>query len=233
MVKVMKLRLGNTLRKMVLLKLADQANDCGECWPSYQTIADACECSRSAVKAQVRELEKMGLLRRSFRSNGTSTTSNLFRLDLSLAAQENHGHEKTRADADPGQDITPPGQEETAPRAASAPKPVIEPVSEPNTPQPPSSGGLYSDEFEQFWSEYPKRVGKGGAFKLWKKIPATDRQAILADLPVRRRTHDPWLSDGGKYIPNPTTYLNQRRWEDDIVDDKSQAKAPREVVSWI
>jgi hypothetical protein len=34
---------GNPLRKLVLLKLADNASDQGECWPSYQYIADQCE----------------------------------------------------------------------------------------------------------------------------------------------------------------------------------------------
>lgn len=35
MVKAMKIRVGNPLRKLVLIKLADNASDQGECWPSY------------------------------------------------------------------------------------------------------------------------------------------------------------------------------------------------------
>ncbi|MBB8357922.1 hypothetical protein HEO40_023845, partial [Escherichia coli] len=38
MVKAMKIRVGNPLRKLVLIKLADNASDQGECWPSYQHI---------------------------------------------------------------------------------------------------------------------------------------------------------------------------------------------------
>jgi len=60
MVKAMKLKVGNPLRKLVLLKLADNANDQGECWPSYQHIADQCEIGRSTVKGHVRALEEMG-----------------------------------------------------------------------------------------------------------------------------------------------------------------------------
>lgn len=33
MVKAMKIRVGNPLRKLVLIKLADNASDQGECWP--------------------------------------------------------------------------------------------------------------------------------------------------------------------------------------------------------
>jgi hypothetical protein len=40
MVKAMKTKVGNPLRKLVLVKLADNASDQGECWPSYQHIAD-------------------------------------------------------------------------------------------------------------------------------------------------------------------------------------------------
>lgn len=53
MAKAMGVKVGNSLRKLVLIKLADNANDKGECWPSYQHIADQCECSRTAVRKGV------------------------------------------------------------------------------------------------------------------------------------------------------------------------------------
>lgn len=77
MVKAMKTKVGNPLRKLVLIKLADNANDVGECWPSYQHIADQCEIGRSTVKVHIRELEKCGLLRREFRRKGELNQSNL------------------------------------------------------------------------------------------------------------------------------------------------------------
>ena len=45
MAKAMNIKVGNPLRKLVLIKLADNANDNGECWPSYQHVADQCELS--------------------------------------------------------------------------------------------------------------------------------------------------------------------------------------------
>ena len=50
MVQALKAKVGSPLRKLVLVKLADQANDNGECWPSYQTVADACEMVLPASK---------------------------------------------------------------------------------------------------------------------------------------------------------------------------------------
>ncbi|ECU6035252.1 helix-turn-helix domain-containing protein, partial [Salmonella enterica subsp. enterica serovar Livingstone] len=73
--------------KLVLIKLADNANDEGECWPSYQHIADQCEVSRSTVKSHIRALEDMGLLKREFRRKGELNQSNVFYLTLDNAQQ--------------------------------------------------------------------------------------------------------------------------------------------------
>ncbi|EKR1729997.1 TPA_asm: helix-turn-helix domain-containing protein [Salmonella enterica subsp. enterica serovar Madelia] len=87
MAKAMSIKVGNPLRKLVLIKLADNANDNGECWPSYQHIADQCEVSRSTVKSHIRALEDMGLLKREFRRKGELNQSNVFYLTLDNAQQ--------------------------------------------------------------------------------------------------------------------------------------------------
>ncbi|EIP6287922.1 helix-turn-helix domain-containing protein [Escherichia coli] len=87
MAKAMNIKVGNPLRKLVLIKLADNANDNGECWPSYQHVADQCEVSRSTVKSHIRALEDMGLLKREFRRKGELNQSNVFYLTLDNAQQ--------------------------------------------------------------------------------------------------------------------------------------------------
>ncbi|EGU9003639.1 helix-turn-helix domain-containing protein [Salmonella enterica] len=87
MAKAMSIKVGNPLRKLVLIKLADNANDEGECWPSYQHIADQCEVSRSTVKSHIRALEDMGLMKREFRRKGELNQSNVFYLTLDNAQQ--------------------------------------------------------------------------------------------------------------------------------------------------
>lgn len=85
MAKAMSIKVGNPLRKLVLIKLADNANDNGECWPSYQHIADHCECSKSAVKDHISALIKLGLMSKENRvgnNNGKGNTSNVYRLNL-------------------------------------------------------------------------------------------------------------------------------------------------------
>lgn len=71
------------------------------------------------------------------------------------------------------------------------------------------------DGFETVYKAYPKKVGKPAAQKAWKaaKIKADEIPAILADIENRSQSND-WLKNNGQFVPNPATYLNQRRWED-------------------
>lgn len=82
MVKAMKTKVGNPLRKLVLIKLADNASDQGECWPSYQHIADQCEIDRSTVRKHIKHLEMQGLVRIENREGPKGNSSNLYRITL-------------------------------------------------------------------------------------------------------------------------------------------------------
>lgn len=83
MVKALKTKVGNPLRKLVLLKLADNANDQGECWPSYQYIADQCEMSKRSVMTHINKLIEDGILRKEIRLGGEKKNkSNLYTLML-------------------------------------------------------------------------------------------------------------------------------------------------------
>lgn len=82
MVKAMSMKIGNPLRKLVLIKLADNANDKGECWPSYGHIADQCEIGKSTVRKHIKDLENMGMLKIENRKGPKGNTSNLYYLTL-------------------------------------------------------------------------------------------------------------------------------------------------------
>ena len=68
----------------------------------------------------------------------------------------------------------------------------------------------YSDEFLQFWKEYPKKVGKDRAWQLWKKT-----KPVLTDVLKAlswQRNCEQWQKG---FIPNPETYISQGRWKDE------------------
>lgn len=73
------------------------------------------------------------------------------------------------------------------------------------------SGGK---DFDAFWSAYPKKVGKQAAIKAFKKVNVNID--VLIDAVKKQKESSQWQKDGGQYIPNPATWLNQGRWEDEV-----------------
>jgi uncharacterized protein YdaU (DUF1376 family) len=71
------------------------------------------------------------------------------------------------------------------------------------------------DSFEQFWSLYPRKVGKGAAYKSWQKENPKIEEVEIA-LSWQKQSKQ-WF--GGKYIPNPATYINQHRWKDEPTEE--------------
>ena len=89
-------------------------------------------------------------------------------------------------------------------------------VSEPPNPQPGA--------FERFWSAYPKKVGKEAAFKSFKRIRGVSVDTMVQAV-ERQKQSEQWKKDNGRFIPNPATWLNQGRWEDEIPAPSQSAKA--------
>ncbi|HHF6748835.1 TPA: helix-turn-helix domain-containing protein [Haemophilus influenzae] len=87
MVQAMNCKVGNPARKLVLLKLADNANDDGICFPSYQYIADKCEMTRRSAISHIECLIKMGLVSKKERKNKDGSISNLYLLHLEQGSE--------------------------------------------------------------------------------------------------------------------------------------------------
>ncbi|HBQ6295410.1 TPA: helix-turn-helix domain-containing protein [Klebsiella pneumoniae] len=183
MVQAMKIKVGNPLRKLVLLKLADNASDLGECWPSYQHIADQCEISKRSVMNHIDALCECGLIKKELRTGPKGNSSNVYQLNL-RSAGDSPGGSANRSlpgagDSLPGAGDSPGGSAGAAPRISHSFEPVNEPVNEPikhtgasaiaSAPARSAKQG-YSPEFETAWQAYPKRAGgnsKAAAFKAW------------------------------------------------------------------
>lgn len=142
MVAAMKLRVGNPLRKLVLIKLADNASDVGECWPSYQHIADQCEISKRSVMNHITALCDAGLLRKEIRKGGPKgNSSNVYFLTLEGGGAPpapgvvQQIHQGSAAGSPPSESPALGGSAAAAPRISNSLEPVIEPVIEPITPQ--------------------------------------------------------------------------------------------------
>ena len=87
MVQAMNCEVGNPARKLVLLKLADNANDDGVCFPSYQYIADKCEMSKRSAISHIDDLIKMGFVSKKARKNKDGSSTNLYLLHLTNGSE--------------------------------------------------------------------------------------------------------------------------------------------------
>ena len=99
------------------------------------------------------------------------------------------------------------------PQIGHAPVPRI--FGEANCGDTPPSP--VTDMFEEFWKAYPKKVGKGYAYDCFKKIRVSKKLLdTMLEAIAKQKKSDMWKRDKGQYIPNPSTWLNQKRWEDDL-----------------
>lgn len=91
---------------------------------------------------------------------------------------------------------------------------------------PPTPKGAVDNGFANFWNPYPRKTAKVQAQKAWAKLnPSAELQAqILAALAAQCRS-DQWTKDGGSFVPHASTWLNQRRWEDQLPSGSTVATA--------
>lgn len=139
--QVMDIKVGSPLRKMILIKLADQANDNGICWPSYETIAKTCEISKRSVITHIQKLEEQGFLRieKRYNKEAGKNFSNRYHLTLSRGGAN---AALVQISAEGGAGVSLGG-------AGDAPEPTNEPINEPIN----NTNTCEADLLVEFWNE--------------------------------------------------------------------------------
>ena len=90
----------------------------------------------------------------------------------------------------------------------------------------------YAGGFDVFWNEYPKKVDKQNALKAWKKLKPDEAMLDKIISAIRSwKDSEQWNKENGQYIPYPATWLNKRRWEDDLPEKKKQSDSPKRVIA--
>ena len=89
----------------------------------------------------------------------------------------------------------------------------------PDSLNPPTpSASVSGDLFPKFWKLYPNKKGRAAAEKAWKKLKVTDDLfALIAQGLAKQCASQEWIKDGGRFIPHPATWLNGKRWEDEVL----------------
>lgn len=197
------------LERLVLISLANHANEAGECWPSVERIA--AEAGTTVVQARriLGTLEEGGHIVRAInaapdsRMRGDRRT-NLYRI------------------LDGGALSGPPWADGRAPSASTGARSAREraaaerapnhqgTISEPSETLLPAGAGA-PDRFDEFWQAYPKarRLAKPDARRAWRDaIKRAPAETIIAA--VIRYEADPNRLD--EFTPYPQKWLRQERW---------------------
>jgi len=180
---------GSSNNKLVLIMLANYADDKNKCFPSFKKLGEMTELSRATIIRCIRSLEISGFVSREERytefDGGNRQTSNQY--TLNVVGYHNDTHQ-SHSDTPPSITVTP----------------HITSHKEPLT---------YTEDFEGFWKVYPNNGGsKKKAFESWIKVTKT---AISVEelFSLCEKYNKITTGKDVKFIPHCTTWLNQQRWE--------------------
>lgn len=220
--------------EMVLaLSLADHADHDGEnIYPSVKRLALRTRQSERAVQYQLRKMEQADWLQVVGNEGGGRNNPRVYRINPDWIKGADISQAETVKGANYDTKGCNPEQQRVQNEAlkgatAIAPEPSltvnnIDPSltvnigrsAEQNTHSTKKQKTETSSRFEEFYSEYPKKRARVKAESIWKRKKLDMRaDELIADVRRRKREDRRWL-DG--FIPDPTTYLNQERWEDEI-----------------
>jgi hypothetical protein len=222
-----------TTEKMVLLVIADHANDEGTAsYPSQETIARKVSIGIRQVRRHVNELSTKGYIRVQKGAGGSERCRddrrpNLYTINLNRLRAD----AKDRADADDLNGRTP--KTVTGGRGRPLNLPIEPSIEQPVTRTIRTDEGIIkaNTPFDLFWKVYPLKVGKAAAKKAWDKaIESDDRDQIITG--ALRYAQDP--NRHPSYTAYPATWLNAGRWADEPLPPReisAEEKKAQEVES--
>jgi hypothetical protein len=224
--RAMSIKTGNPIRKLVLIKLADNANDNGECWPSYQHIADHCECSRSAVREHVEALIEMGLLKKLNRpgvKNGKGNASNIYTLNLDKRVPR-----KSTPPVPQEKTGMPPGSTPPMPAGGTRIGHYSEPSIDPkDPPYPPGGGcGIHADAqkaLEYYNAKTETRCRDMKPFVVLLTPTSTRTAYTLDDIRLVIRWVLATWNRRGAGLPKPVNICRVNRFDGYIADAEKWA----------
>ena len=198
----------NSLTKLVLLMLANYADENNATFPSYKTLASLCECNERSVIRSIKLLYSDGLIdiENRFTASGKQT-SNRFILQIS------------QGDKFDRERVT-----NNAPNT----------ITINHSSKDKREGDKYDSAFLEWWDAYPRKSGsKFKAFESWVKATKQNQYGIstiskdhLLDSTKKFAKKCVGIED--RFIPHATTWLNQRRWE--TVESKEVATTKNQLA---
>ena len=204
-------RVGSPTGKVLLMCLANYANEKGECWPSQKTISREAELSERSTRDWLQKLEAQGFISRSrrHRSDGSRTSDHVV---LNLTRSPTSGENNLTADSAARPDQAANGSKPSGSSLHTYRQelPGIEPSPKPS--EEPSSGARIrrTEGFKKLWKDWPakERPQKIKAAQ-WAFFKLTTDEQDTAVTQARRFRR---LSKARKETALMIPYLKQRQF---------------------
>lgn len=184
--------------KLILIILANYADEKGSCYPSLKHIAEICGLKDTKnIRKILKDFEAKGLIQiESRKKQDGGNLSNRYHLRIEGCV-----------DTDPPKRTPHPTGTETPPIGVPTPPNTKEDTKEDN------------NNFEEFWNLYPRKVGKHKAKEKYQKAMKETTHKELMKLTWRFAEETRFEKTEEKFILHCATYLNQRRYLDYQSDD--------------
>ena len=208
----------SSTQKLVLILLANHANEDDVCWPSITRLTKKAGLGRATVFRALDELERQGIVTRTERvheKGGRSTSLFTLQIEASVGVSA-----RPVVSDPPSHSETPPVSPRDPPRLTVRPhESNIEPITSNQTPSHSETS------FDLWWESYPRKAAKGSARKAYasalKKVPADSLLKLT-------KAFD--FGKDEKFIPHPATWLNAERWIEAEADTDTTPRMTDEEV---
>lgn len=217
----------------------------GYCWASNSYFAEIYDVATRSIIRWIKDLEKKGYIviemengnRRKIRTAAgykkKSIDVPVGVTNVSQGGDRNVMGGMTNLSWGYDKNVTPPKPETTWESKAEwqnfSPNNITNNINNNinnNTPYIPQRGNgddVLEKQFDEWWASYPKKVGKKPTWNKYQKIhPDESLHRKMMDALAKQKDSSSWKRG---YVPNPLTWINQERWEDEI-ESKHESKNP-------
>lgn len=204
--------------KLILIILANYADERGSCYPSHQHIADIAGLrDLKHVRKIINKFKELGYLKveHRYKPDG-GNISNRYHLSIKL--------DDAVTNDIIGEGLQPPTGTQTL--TPSVPTPLEGDVSTPVNTKDKIQKKKPDSEFEQFWKLYPRKVGKHQARVRYDKEIKSCSPSVMRVLVKRFVEETKFNKTEDQFIPHCATWLNQRRYLDYSSNDYKKRMKP-------
>jgi hypothetical protein len=217
----------NSGAKLVLLLLANHTNGhTGQCNPSQALLAKECSMGVSTLRRHLADLEEAGFISVVHQYAENMKRPNQYIVNFQTSPQTST-EDQNRAIDPPNWRYSPSKSDVPLP-----PNRMIETGSK-NTNRNSTVDQQGNPLFDVFWKAYPRKVSPSLAKKSFAKLKVDEAllEKIVKAVELQKKTV--WKDKDQQYIPHPSTWLNNQRWEDEIAPLPSTGNSYNSLLNGI